>query len=48
MNTDNHIINMTKRDYFALPPEMRQMSDGPLVLSMVKGVETFVRVNMLE
>lgn len=50
MNTTNsNAINMSKRDYFALPPNMReQANDGPLVLTMRNGRETFVPVLMLE
>lgn len=48
MNT-NFIINIRKNDYFALRPEMRQQSDrGAMVLTVIKGKETFVPVNMLE
>lgn len=49
MNTMNsNVIQMSKRDYFALPATMRQQSDGPMVLTMRGGRETFVRVMMLE
>lgn len=48
MNTANSIINMSKRDWFALPPEMRAESGGAFVRTMRHGVETWVRVNMLE
>lgn len=48
MNNVDFTINMHKDDYFALPPEMRQISNGAMVLTVVKGRETFVRVNMLE
>jgi hypothetical protein len=39
---------MKRRDYFALPPQMRRQEDGPLVLTVRGGHETFVRVLMLE
>lgn len=49
MNTTNfNAIQISKRDYFALPPTMRQQSDGPMVLTMRGGRETFVRVTILE
>lgn len=49
MNTTNsNVIQMAKRDYFALPDSMRQQSDGPMVLTVRGGLETFVRVMMLE
>ena len=48
MNTNYNTIQMRKRDYFALPPSMRQLSDGPMVLAIREGRETFVRVFMLE
>lgn len=46
MNSNNfNGIRITQRDYFALPPEMRQqMPDGgPMVLATLKGRQTFVR-----
>lgn len=48
MNQNYTIIQMSKRDYFALPATMRQQSDGPMVLAMRNGQETFIRVDMLE
>ena len=39
---------ISKRDYFALPPEMRQMSDGPMVLATVGGRQTFVRAVIID
>ncbi len=49
MNKSNsNVIQMAKRDYFALPASMRQQSDGPMVLTVRAGRETFVRVLMLE
>lgn len=49
MNTgDFNVIHMSKRDYFALPSHMRQQADGPLVLAVRGGRETFVRVLILE
>lgn len=49
MNNGNFTgIRIFKRDYFALPPTMRQMSDGPMVLAMVAGRQTFVRALIIE
>lgn len=48
MNQNYNTIQMSKSDYFALPMWMRQQSDGPMVLAVRDGVETFVRVYMLE
>lgn len=48
MNLNYNVIQMTKRDYFALPDNMRMQSEGPMVLAVRGGVETFVRVYMLE
>lgn len=46
---DNYnVIRMTKRDYFALPDNMRKQSEGPLVMATRNGEQTFVRVEMLE
>lgn len=47
-NANFNAIQMSKRDYFALPDHMRQQAGGPLVLTMRGGRETFVRVVMLE
>jgi len=47
-NQDSNAVQMSKRDYFALPDHMRQQANGPLVLTMRGGRETFVRVLMLE
>jgi hypothetical protein len=42
-------VNISKEDYFDLPPAMRAQSDsGPLVLSMIQGRETFVPANITE
>lgn len=50
MNTTNfNAVNIAKKDYFALPADKRaQSADGPLVLSVVRGRETFVRANIIE
>jgi hypothetical protein len=48
MNNQNSIINMSKRDYFALPPDLRAQSNGAFVRTVRQGKETWVRVNMLE
>ena len=48
MNTNYNLIQMSKRDYFALPHTMRKQSDGPMVLATRDGEQTFVRVFMLE
>ncbi len=49
MNTsDFTATRITKSDYFKLPDSMRQMSDGPMVLTMRGGRQTFVRVTILE
>lgn len=41
-------IRMSKRDFFRLPANLRQFSDGPMVLATVKGRQTFVRVLIVE
>lgn len=41
-------MRISKSDYFKLPDTMRQMSDGPMVLTMRAGRQTFVRVTILE
>lgn len=48
MNNNYSVIRMTKRDYFALPDNMRKQSEGPLVMATRNGEQTFVRVEMLE
>jgi hypothetical protein len=49
MNTQNTTATkMPKKDYFRLPPEMRMQADGPMVLSVVNGLPTFVRVEIIE
>lgn len=48
MNLNYTVIQMKKRDYFALPDNMRMQSEGPMVLTTRNGQETFVRVYMLE
>lgn len=49
MNDSNFSgIRMSKRDFFKLPDDLRQFSDGPMVLSMVAGRETFVRVLIVD
>jgi len=49
MNTsDFKGMLISKRDYFALPPSMRQMSDGPMVLATMGGRQTFVRALIIE
>lgn len=42
MNTNSNAINITRRDYFNLPPEMRCVGDGPMVLTSICGRSTFV------
>lgn len=43
MNTANFTgIRIRKADYFRLPANMRAMSDGPMVLTMLAGWATFV------
>lgn len=48
MNQEYTVIQMTKHDYFALPDFMRQVSNGAMVLARRNGMDTFVRVEMLE
>lgn len=48
MNQNSTMPKMTKRDYFALPDFMRQLSDGPMVLTRRNGMDTFVHVEILE
>lgn len=49
MNSNNStIVKIFKRDYFALPPSMREFSDGPMVLSLVNGRQTFVRAQIID
>lgn len=50
MNTTNfNAVTISKEDYFALPAECRdQNNDGPLVLTVIKGRQTFVLANIIE
>lgn len=50
MNGNNfNAVTISKEDYFALPPEMRMQSPhGPMVLSVVRGNETFVKAEIVE
>lgn len=50
MNSNNfNVVNITKEDYFALPPAMRAHSSaGPWVAISRFGMETFVRANIIE
>lgn len=41
-------VRISKRDYFKLPPEMRQISNGPMVLSRIAGRQTFVRAIIID
>jgi hypothetical protein len=47
-DTNYNMVQMARRDYFALPPHMRRQADWPMVLTVRGGHETFVRVLMLE
>lgn len=47
-NGNSNVIQMSKRDYFALPDHYRMQANGPMVLTVRNGRETFVRVDMLE
>lgn len=42
MNTNFTGIHITRRDYFKLPAEMRQIDKGPMVLTSVRGRQIFV------
>jgi hypothetical protein len=49
MNSNNHTTTKIKKaDFFALPSHMRAMSNGPYVLTMHAGRETFVPVIIIE
>ncbi len=41
-STGSYAVRIRKNDYFRLPAEGRCLEDGPMVLSMLNGRQTFV------